>query len=163
MHLGRFGCIATELLSENPYRNPYRISGKKTSTASTGKTKHFLVVFGFFHGTKYVTISWKNPNFENCIAKFGCGSVRKFSEFFQNFQKKSSKNCKRYKKIFKNSIFFKNEAGYMYGLTYLFSRNMFLQFQFKKNIFLKFDQFSKSEWDSRDGDGDSQCDRHDEF
>ena len=51
----------------------------------------------------------------------------------------------------------------MYGLTYLFSRNMFLQFQFKKNIFLKFDQFSKSEWDSRDGDGDSQCDRHDDF
>ena len=33
----------------------------------------------------------------------------------------------------------------------------------KKNIFLNFDQFSKSEWDSRDGDGDSQCDRHDEF
>ena len=51
----------------------------------------------------------------------------------------------------------------MYGLTYLFSRNMFLQFQFKKNIFLKFDQFSKSEWDSHDGDGDSQCDRHDDF
>ena len=51
----------------------------------------------------------------------------------------------------------------MYGLTYLFSRNIFLQFQLKKNIFLKFDQFSKSEWDSRDSDGDSQCDRHDEF
>ena len=51
----------------------------------------------------------------------------------------------------------------MYGLTYLFSRNMFVQFQFEKNIFLKFDQFSKSEWDSCDGDGDSQCDRHDEF
>ena len=48
----------------------------------------------------------------------------------------------------------------MYDLTYLFSRNNFLQFQFKKNIFLKFDQFSKSEWDSRDGDGDSLCDRH---
>ena len=24
-------------------------------------------------------------------------------------------------------------------------------------------QYSKSQWDSRDGDGDSQCDRHNEF
>ena len=130
MHLGRFGCIATELLSENPYRNPYRISGKKTSTASTGKTKHFLVIFGFFHGTKYVIVSWKNPNFDNCIAKFCCGNGRKIVEFFQNFKKKSSKNRKKYKKIIKNSDFFKNEAGYMFGLTYLFSRFYFLQFQF---------------------------------
>ena len=51
----------------------------------------------------------------------------------------------------------------MFCLTYVFSRNNFLQFQFKTNIFLKFDQFSKSEWDSRDGDGDSLCDRHHEF
>ena len=51
----------------------------------------------------------------------------------------------------------------MFCLTYVFSRNNFLQFQFIKNIFPTFDQFSKSEWDSRDGDGDSQCDRHDEF
>ena len=51
----------------------------------------------------------------------------------------------------------------MFCLTYVFSRNNFLQFQFIKNIFPTFDQFSKSEWDSRDGDGDSQCDRHDDF
>ena len=51
----------------------------------------------------------------------------------------------------------------MFGLAYVFSRNIFLQFQFIKNIFPTFDQFSKSEWDSRDGDGDSQCDRHDDF
>ena len=52
----------------------------------------------------------------------------------------------------------------MFGLAYVFSRNIFLQFQYeKKNIFLKFDQFSKSEWDSRDGHVDSQCDRHNEF
>ena len=151
------------VIKRKPISAENRISGKKTSTVSTGKTKHFLVIFGFFHGTKYVIVSWKNPNFYNCIAKFGCGNGRKFSEFFQNFQKKSSTNCKRYKKIFKNSNFFKNEAGYMYGLTYLFSRNMFLQFQFNFFFFLKFDQISKSEWDSRDGDGDSQCDRHDEF
>ena len=51
----------------------------------------------------------------------------------------------------------------MFGLTYVFSRNNVLQFQYKKNMFPNFDKFSKSEWDSRDGDGDSQCDRHDEF
>ena len=54
-------------------------------------------------------------------------------------------------------------AGYMFALTFVFSRNIFLQFQYEKFIFLNFDQFSKSEWDSRDGDGDSQCDRHNEF
>ena len=51
----------------------------------------------------------------------------------------------------------------MFCLTYVFSRNNFLQFQFIKNIFLNFDQFSKSEWDSRDGHVDSQCDRQNEF
>ena len=51
----------------------------------------------------------------------------------------------------------------MFGLQYVFSWNIFLRFQYKKNIFLNFDQFSKSEWDSRDGDGDSLCDRLDEF
>ena len=39
----------------------------------------------------------------------------------------------------------------------------FYNFNMKKNIFLNFDQFSKSEWDSRDGHVDSQCDRHNEF
>ena len=95
------------------------------------------MVFGLFHGTKYVTISWKNPNFDNCIAKFGCGSGRKFLEFFRILQKKVHKIVK--------------------------DTNIFLQFQFEKNIFLNFDQFLKSEWDSPDGDGDSQCERHDEF
>ena len=94
MHLGRFGCIATELLSENPYRLKTGFQEKKTSTVSTGKTKHFLVIFGFFHGTKYVIVSWKNPNFDNCIAKFCCGSVRKFVDFFRNFKKKVQKIVK---------------------------------------------------------------------
>jgi len=51
----------------------------------------------------------------------------------------------------------------MFGLTYLFSRFYFLQFQFKKNYFLKFGQFLKSPPDSGDGDGDGDCDRHGEF
>ena len=46
-----------------------------------------------------------------------------------------SKNHNNYKTNFKNSILFKNEAGYMFGLTYVFSRIYFLQFQFKKIIF----------------------------
>ena len=123
-----FGAIwmhCNRVIKRKPISAENRISGKKTSTASTGKTKHFLVIFGFFHGTKYVIVSWKNPNFDNCIAKFCCGSGRKFSEFFQNFQKNSSKICKKYKKIFKNYIFFKNEAGYMFGLTYVFFQNLF--------------------------------------
>ena len=44
-----------------------------------------------------------------------------------------------------------------------FSRIYFLQFQFKKNYFLKFGQFLKSPPDSGDGDGDGDCDRHGEF
>ena len=51
----------------------------------------------------------------------------------------------------------------MFGLTYLFSRFYFLQFQLKKNYFLKFGQFLKSPPDSGDGDGDGDCDRHGEF
>ena len=51
----------------------------------------------------------------------------------------------------------------MFGLTYAFSRNFVLQFQFKKNYFLKFCQFLKSPPDSGDGDGDGDCDRHGEF
>ena len=74
-----------------------------------------------------------------------------------------SKNHKKYKTNFKNSILFKNEACYMFGLTYVFSRIYFLQFQFKKNYFLKFGQSLKSPPDSGDGDGDGDCDRHGEF
>ena len=132
MHLGRFGCIATELLSENPYRNPYQISGKKTSTASTGKTKHFLVIFGFFHGTKYVIVSWKNPNFDNCIAKFCCGSGRKFSEFFQNFQKNSSKICKKYKKYLKIPFFLKMRLVKCMVWHIFFPEICFYNFNLKK-------------------------------
>ena len=51
----------------------------------------------------------------------------------------------------------------MFGLTYVFSRFYFLQFQFKKNYFLKFGKFLKSPPDSGDGDGDGDCDRHGEF
>ena len=65
--------------------------------------------------------------------------------------------------MIKCPIFFKNEACYMFGLTYLFSRFFFLQFQFKKNYFLKFGQFLTSPPDSGDGDGDGDCDRHGEF
>ena len=54
---------------------------------------------------------------------------------FSEKLKKNSKNHKKYKKNIKNSDFFKNEAGYMFGLTYLFSRFYFLQFQFKKKLF----------------------------
>ena len=74
-----------------------------------------------------------------------------------------SKNHKKYKTNFKKSNFFKNEAGYMFCLTYAFSRNFVLQFQFKKNYFLKFGQFLKSPPDSSDGDGDGNCNRHGEF
>merc|ERR1712016_91530 len=94
------------VIERKPISAEYRISGeKKTSTASTGKTKHFLVIFGFFHGRKYVIVSWKNPNFDNCIAKFCCGSGRKFSEFSQNFQKKVRKIIKNTKKISKIPFF----------------------------------------------------------
>ena len=44
----------------------------------------------------------------------------------------------------------------------MFSPEIFF-YNFNMEKILNFDQFSKSEWDSRDGDGDSQCDRHDEF
>ena len=88
---------------------------------------------------------------------------KELCNFFRKVKKKIQKIIKNTKKNIKNSIFFKNEAVFMFCLTYVFSRNIFLQFQFIKNIFPTFDQFSKSEWDSRDGDGDSQCDRHDEF
>ena len=49
----------------------------------------------------------------------------------------------------------------MFGLTYVFSRIVFLQIQLKKFLLLKFGQFLKSPPDSGDGDGD--CDRHGEF
>ena len=87
-------------------------------------------------------------------------AFKKLCNFFRKwiyFKKKH----KKYKTNFKNSILFKNEAGYMFGLTYLFYRIYFLQFQFKKKYFLKFGQFLKSPPDSGDGDGD--CDRHGEF
>ena len=51
----------------------------------------------------------------------------------------------------------------MFGLTYVFSRINFLQFQFKKNYFLNFGKILKCSWDSGDGDGDGDCDRHGEF
>ena len=85
------------------------------------------------------------------------------SFFSRNFEEKKFEKSLKIQKKIENSIFFKNEAVFMFCLTYVFSRNNFLQFQFIKNIFPTFDQFSKSDWDSRDGDGDSQCDRHDEF
>ena len=74
-----------------------------------------------------------------------------------------SKNHKKYKKNIKNSIFFKNKAGYMFCLKYAFSRNFVLQFQFKKNYFRNFGQSLKCAWESGDGDGDGDCDRHGEF
>ena len=52
---------------------------------------------------------------------------------------------------------------FVFCLTYAFSRNFVLQFQLKKNYFLKFCQFLKSPPDSGDGDGDGDCDRHGEF
>ena len=51
----------------------------------------------------------------------------------------------------------------MFCLTYAFSRNFVLQFQFKKNYFRNFGQSLKCAWDSGDGDGDGDCDRHGEF
>ena len=74
-----------------------------------------------------------------------------------------SKNHKKHKTNFKKSIFFKNEAGYMFGLTYAFSRNFVLQFQFTKNYFRNFGQSLKCAWESGDGGGDGDCDRHGEF
>ena len=50
---------------------------------------------------------------------------------FSEKLKKNQKIIKNTKKNIKNSDFFKNEAGYMFGLTYLFSRFYFLQFKFK--------------------------------
>ena len=51
----------------------------------------------------------------------------------------------------------------MFGLTYVFSKIICLQFQLKKNNFLNFGQILKCAWDSGDGDGDGDCDRHGEF
>ena len=99
--------------------------------------------FGFFHGTKYVTISWKNPNFENCIAKFGCGSVRKFSEFFQNFQKKSSKNCKKYTKYLKIPFFLKMRLVICMVWHIFFPEICFYNFNFKKIFFWNLINFQK--------------------
>ena len=48
-------------------------------------------------------------------------------------------------------------------LTYVYFKSYFPGFQFLTNIFPDFDNFSKSQSDSRDGDGDSQRDRHNEF
>ena len=46
-----------------------------------------------------------------------------------------SKNHKKHKTNFKKSNFFKNEAGYMFGLTYAFSRNfVFFSFFFSESI-----------------------------
>ena len=88
---------------------------------------------------------------------------KELCNFFRKSKKKKSKNHKKYKKNIKNFNFFENKAGYMFCLTYAFSRNIFLQFQFQKNYFLKFCQFLKSPPDSGDGDGDGDCDRHGEF
>ena len=89
--------------------------------------------------------------------------LKKRCNFFRKVKQKIQKIIKNTKKNIKNSDFFKNEAGYMFGLTYVFSRIYFLQFQFEKNYFLKFGQFLKSPPDSGDGDGDGDCDRHGEF
>ena len=51
----------------------------------------------------------------------------------------------------------------MFCLKYAFSRNLVLQFQFKKNYFWNFGQSLKCAWASGDGDGDGDCDRHGEF
>ena len=59
MHLGPFGCIATELLTENPNRPKTGFHGKKCVAVSTGKTKHFLVVFVFFQRKKMSQIGGK--------------------------------------------------------------------------------------------------------
>ena len=132
------------VIKRKPISAKNRISGKKTSTVSTGKTKHFLVIFRFFHGTKYVIVSWKNPNFYNCIAKFGCGNGRKFSEFFQNFQKKSSKNCKRYKKYLKIPFFLKMRL--VIGMVWhiFFPEICFYNFNFKKIFFWNSINFQKA-------------------
>ena len=59
MHLGPFGCIATELLTENPNRPETGFQGGKSIAVSTGKTKHFLGVFGFFQRKKLSQIGGK--------------------------------------------------------------------------------------------------------
>ena len=89
-------------------------------------------------------------------------TLKKLGNFFRKSIYIFQKIVKNTKNIFKNP-FFLNEAVYMFGLTYVFSRIYFLQFQFEKNYFLKFGQFLKSPPDSGDGDGDGDCDRHGEF
>ena len=89
--------------------------------------------------------------------------LKKWCNFFRKVKKKIQKIIKNHKKNIKNSNFFKNKAGYMFCLTYAFSRNFVLQFQFKKNYFRNFGQSLKCAWASGDGDGDGDCDRHGEF
>ena len=94
MHLGPFGCIATGLFSENPNWPKSGFHENKWVAASTGNTRHFLVLFGFFPP---VTVWWKNPKFDNCIAKFCCASGnRNLFYFLHNFEEKK-KNRGKYK------------------------------------------------------------------
>ena len=87
-------------------------------------------------------------------------AIKELCNFFRKLIK-IQKIIKNTKKVFK--YHFLNEAGYMFGLIYVYSRINFLQFQFKTSYFLNFDQILKFAWDSGDGDDNSDCDRHSEF
>ena len=60
-----------------------------------------------------------------------------------------------------NSDLFKNEAGYLFRLTYIFSRIYFWQFQLEKHYYVNLGQILKCPQDS--DDGDNQCDCQGEF
>ena len=74
-----------------------RISGREKNALPLAQAiQSTFCLFSDF-STKYFTDWWKNPNFDNCLAKFCCGSGNRYLYLFQNFGEKKIK--KRTQKI----------------------------------------------------------------
>ena len=101
-HSGPLGCITTEIFSENHCCLKRRFSENLDSTASTGQLEQKITLFAIFQDDSCGQSSWKIVKNRSHIAKFGCGSVRKFAYFFQKMEFKFSKNWEKYKKNSKN-------------------------------------------------------------
>ena len=139
------------VIKRKPISAEYRISGEKNFYRFHRQDKALFGGFRIFPWDKICHSFMEKSKFWQLYSKILLWKRQKIYWVFSEF-------CK---KLFTKPIFWKMRLAMCLVWNMFSAKKIVYNFNLKKNP--TFHQFSRSQWDSRDGDGDSQCDRHDEF